>query len=249
MAKKTAISWTESTINAWIGCAKYGEECRNCYAANMEKRFKRAIWGVDARRYKTKGAEKAAYELDKKAKKEGRRIRVFMSSMSDFFENHKDVLGWRERWWQIVKECNNIDWLILTKRSEHIKSMVPIDFYSGSYKHVNLGVSVGIKKSLKRLDDLRALDDWGGLRFTSMEPLLEDLGAVNLAAINWVIVGGESTASNGFRVMEDSWVESIKRQCEEQGAVFFFKQSSGRQGTHSHEFKGKKYLELPMFNG
>lgn len=249
MGNKTTISWTEATINAWIGCVKISKECERCYAETQEKRYKRAVWGKDKPRYKTKTSEKAAYKLNRKALKKGVRIRVFMSSLSDFFEDNPQVAPWRARWWKIVKECRNIDWLILTKRGNKVQSMLPEDFYSGAYKHVHLGVSVGMKSSIFRLDDLRAVPDWGGIRFVSAEPLLESLGAIDLTGFKWVIVGGESTVGNSFRPMLETWVQDIKDQCEAQGATFFFKQDAARQGCHSDEFRGKRYLELPMFQG
>jgi len=246
MGTKTAISWTQSTINAWIGCVKVGTECLNCYAETQERRFKRAVWGRHAPRYKTLTAEKTARDLNREAQATGKRIRVFMSSESDFFEDNPQVAPWRAEWWQIVKECTHLDWLILTKRSKEIKDMVPPDFYDGSYSHVHLGVSVGVKASLFRLDDLRALPDWGGIRWVSAEPLLESLGEINLNRIEWIIVGGESTVGNKFRPMEDAWVQEIKDQCESKGVVFFFKQNAARQGCHSDRFKGRTFLALPM---
>jgi protein gp37 len=169
--------------------------------------------------------------------------------MADFFEDHAALLSQRQRWWQIIKECTNLDWLILTKRSSLIRSMLPDDFYSGSYKHVHLGATVENEKNTVRLDDLRSIPEWGGLRWTSMEPLLGPVGKVNLENINWVIVGGESCQSNKFRPMEDSWVEEIMGQCDIYGATFFFKQTAGRVGHNYPEFKGKKYQIWPDFSG
>ena len=249
MAVETKISWTDSTINAWIGCHKVSPECLNCYAETQEKRYGRAKWGKDTPRYKTITAEKSARALNREAIRSGTRTKVFMSSLSDFFDAHPDCVPWRAEWWKIVRECKNLDWLILTKRTQLIPSMVPEDFYSGEYSHVHLGGSVGVKASLSRLDDLRAVPDWGGIRWSSMEPLLEALGTVNLSKIEWVIVGGESTPSNRFRPMQEDWVQEIKDQAEAQGTVFFFKQDAARQGKHSHEFQGKQHYNLPMFNG
>ncbi len=60
------------------------------------------------------------------------------------------------------------------------------------------------------------------VRFLSCEPLLGDLGELDLFNIDWVIVGGES--GNQARPMKKEWVMNIKRQCDEQGVPFFFKQ-------------------------
>jgi protein gp37 len=63
------------------------------------------------------------------------------------------------------------------------------------------------------------------VRFLSVEPLLEDLGEIDLSGITWVIVGGES--GPGARPMRREWVISIRRQCREKGVAFFFKQWGG----------------------
>jgi len=247
MGIESKIEWTDNTVNAWIGCAKVSSECLNCYAETQEKRFGRAKWGTDVPRYKTITAEESARTMNRDAKEAGVRTKVFMSSLSDFFDKHPDCVPWRAEWWKIVKECKNLDWLILTKRTNLIQSMLPDDFFSGEYSHVHLGGSVGVKASLPRLDDLRAIPDWGGIRWSSMEPLLEPLGTVNLSKIEWIIVGGESTVGNKFRPMEDAWVEEIRTQAEAQGTVFFFKQDAARQGCHSDEFKGEKHKRFPLF--
>lgn len=249
MAKTTGIKWTNHTINPWIGCAKISEGCLNCYAESMEKIYQRGEWGVGTKRHITSTSEDNVRSFNRKAGKDEERRTVFCASMADFFEDHAALLSQRQRWWQIIKECTNLDWLILTKRSSLIRSMLPDDFYSGSYKHVHLGATVENEKNTVRLDDLRSIPEWGGLRWTSMEPLLGPVGKVNLENINWVIVGGESCQSNKFRPMEDSWVEEIMGQCDIYGATFFFKQTAGRVGHNYPEFKGKKYQIWPDFSG
>lgn len=247
MAKTTKISWCDHTINPWIGCFKVSKECQKCYAETQEKRYGRAVWGKTAPRYKTKTSEAKVREFNRAAAKDGVKRTVFCASLSDFFEENQQVLPWREEWWDIIKDCNSLNWLILTKRDKCIQSMVPVDFYSGAYKHVNLGVSVGIQESLSRLDSLRQVPDWGGLRWTSMEPLLESLGSPDLSKIDWAIVGGESTPDNKFTVMQDDWVEEIKAACEKHGTTFHFKQNSARAGRHVQTFRGQTYLNWPKF--
>lgn len=60
------------------------------------------------------------------------------------------------------------------------------------------------------------------VRFVSAEPLLEDLGAIDLTGIDWLIVGGES--GPGARSMHPDWVRSLRDQCQAAGKPFFFKQ-------------------------
>lgn len=116
-------------------------------------------------------------------------IRIFTCSLSDFF--HADISkAVRDRAWRTIKNTPNCVYLILTKRPENIKNMLPADWGAG-YPNVWLGTSVGCKQTLSKLDSLRKVPC--ALRFVSCEPLLEDIASqINLDGIGWVIVGGES---------------------------------------------------------
>jgi protein gp37 len=109
--------------------------------------------------------------------------------------------------------------------------------------HVWWGVSVEDRKyGLPRIAHLRSSP--ATVRFLSVEPLLEDVGQVDLTGIHWVIVGGESGA--GARPMQKIWVESIRDQCERAGIAFFFKQWGGVQKKKTgRELNGRTYNEQP----
>ena len=78
-----------------------------------------------------------------------------------------------------------------------------------------------------------------------MEPLLEDLGELNLSNISWVIVGGES--GRGARPMQESWVEGILAQCRAKAVPFFFKQWGGVQKKkNGRTLNGQTYNEFPF---
>lgn len=82
------------------------------------------------------------------------------------------------------------------------------------------------------------------MKFLSIEPLLEDIGTVDLSDINWVIVGGES--GRGARPIERSWVESLLNQCRSADVPFFFKQWGGTQKKkNGRELQGRTYDEFP----
>jgi len=146
-------------------------------------------------------------------------IRIFTCSLSDFF--HADISkAVRDRAWRTIKNTPNCVYLILTKRPENIKNMLPADWGAG-YPNVWLGTSVGCKQTLSKLDSLRKVPC--ALRFVSCEPLLEDIASqINLDGIGWVIVGGES--GPGARPMHPHWVRDIRDQCQRAGVPFFFKQ-------------------------
>jgi protein gp37 len=109
--------------------------------------------------------------------------------------------------------------------------------------HIWLGVSVEDRKhGLPRIDQLRAAT--AAVRFLSIEPLLEDLGQLDLTAIDWVIVGGES--GHPARPMHPDWVRSVRDQCIEQHVAFFFKQWGGtRKNLTGRVLDGRTWDEFP----
>ena len=86
--------------------------------------------------------------------------------------------------------------------------------------NVWIGVTVENKKAIERIDSIRHLD--AKVKFLSCEPLLEDLGEIELNGINWIIVGGESGVS--ARRMDEKWVINLMNQAHQQNIPFFFKQ-------------------------
>jgi protein gp37 len=168
---------------------------------------------------------------------------VFVNSMSDLFQ--RDVPDAYVK--QVARVMQLADWhtyQILTKRPERMRDMLQGDLaFAADLPHVWWGTSVENRKhGLPRIDVLR--DAPARLRFLSIEPLLEDLGKINLKGIHWVIVGGESGA--GARSLEESWVTSIRDQCEEAGVRFFFKQWGGvRKSKNGRELDGRTYDEMP----
>src|SRR4029077_503923 len=103
-------------------------------------------------------------------------------------------------------------------------------------------VSVESAAYKTRIDHLRKTD--AAVKFLSLEPLIDDLGTINLDDIDWVIVGGES--GPGARPMEKKWVDGICRQCCAYGVPFFFKQWGGVQKKRTgRELNGRTYDEMP----
>lgn len=123
----------------------------------------------------------------------------------------------RARLFALIAATPNLDWLLLTKRPERFLLCWPYQ----SMKNVWLGTSVEDRKAVERIDYIRGMSA-AAVRFLSIEPLLEDLGQINLEDISWVIVGGES--GPGARPMHPDWVRSIRDQCQVAGVPFFFKQ-------------------------
>lgn len=248
MAEKTDISWTDATINFWWGCAKYSPGCLHCYADQTNDRHQRAEWGVGTIRTWIDGCEELAGKLNRKARRTGEVIKAFSNSMSDFFEVHDTLDGYRERAWDIIRKNRHLKWLLLTKRSNNIIRNLPEDFFDGGFSHVHLGASVESETYVNRLDDLRSIRDWGGVRWISYEPALSPIDhVVNLDKISWVIYGGESSMSlKGFRKDNDEWARRIRDKCERENVAFFYKQNSGLKKNLIETLDGVEYKKYPL---
>src|SRR6202011_5992392 len=130
---------------------------------------------------------------------------------------------------RVMVAANWHTYQVLTKRSERLRELLnsKLDF-AANQSHIWWGVSVEDRKyDLPRIEDLQNAD--AAVRFLSVEPLLENVGKINLLGINWVIVGGES--GPGARPMKKEWVISVREQCQEYGVPFFFKQWGGVRKT------------------
>jgi protein gp37 len=163
--------------------------------------------------------------------------------MSDLF--HEDVP--EDYIVAVAKVMQLAEWhtfQVLTKRSERLRDLLSskLKFVAG-LPHIWWGVSVEDRRfGLPRVEHLR--DSPAGVRFLSVEPLLQDLGTVDLAGIEWVIVGGESGA--GARPLQSAWVKSLRKQCARQGVAFFFKQWGGFQKKKAgRELDGRTYDAMP----
>jgi len=162
---------------------------------------------------------------------------VFVCSMSDIF--HEDVpYGFVDRMFAVIKQTPQHRYQILTKRAERMAEYFAT---RNIPENVWLGVTVEAKSSRYRMDLLRDLP--ATVKFLSCEPLVEDLGELNLMGIDWVIVGGESGPQ--ARPMQESWVLNIRNQVEDQGVRFFFKQwgSWGADGIKRNKHANGKLLK------
>jgi protein gp37 len=237
--ENSRINWTDHTWNPWIGCRHVSAECDHCYADFLvSKRMGRDFGTVQ--RTKTwrdpiKWNGRAA-ELQAQL---GRRVRVFCASLTDFFIQDADQ--WREEAWRVMRQCINLDFLILTKRPRLILPRLPKDWGTG-YPNVWMGTTCGVRSSYPRIDDLRTIP--AAVRFISAEPLLESLSDINLDGIHWLIAGGES--GSGYRMMDDHWALELRDRCREAAVAFHFKQFSAfRPGTRP-SLGGVRYQESPL---
>jgi protein gp37 len=169
----------------------------------------------------------------------GRRVRVFCASLTDFFLAEAD--DWRPEAWQVIRQCSNLDFLILTKRPALIEKRLPTDWASG-YPNVWLGTTCGVRSSYPRVNVLRTIP--ARIRFISAEPLLESLADINLTNIHWLIVGGESGSK--FRLMDINWARELRDRCRKLNVGFFFKQESAFLPATNPLLDGQQYHEPPL---
>jgi protein gp37 len=235
----SGISWTDGTWNPWQGCDKVGRECDNCYIGRFLQRRNLQPWGKVYRSITTWDAPaKIQKQAPEFMKEHGRRYRMFTCSLSDFF--HRKADQWRTDAWKVIRECPDVDFLILTKRAHRIVNCLPPDWGNG-YLNVWLGVSIGMMKTTHRADKLRHIPAF--VRFISAEPLLESLESLNLQGIHWLIAGGESGPN--CRPMKLRWAEQLKKKCKASGTVFFFKQVSAPRSGKGEKALGKVYHDWP----
>jgi len=239
MAKTTNISYVEHTHNPWWGCSSpAGAGCDHCFAAVLDHRTGGNHFGKGTVPRLTKQTNRSEpFRWNRQATTEGRRHRVLVGSMMDWGDRHAPD-GAREELFATIRATPMLDYLILTKRSSRINRLLPGDWGDG-YPNVFLGTTVeNRRQGLRRLEQLRRVP--AVHRWLSIEPLLEDLGDIDLTGIATVVVGGES--GNGFRPMDLAWARNILAQCREQGVSFWFKQTGGRDGGTDF-LDGSRYQE------
>jgi protein gp37 len=240
MSATSNIEWTDATWNPVRGCTKISPGCAHCYAETFAERFR----GVKGHAYEQGFdlrlvPEKLADPLKWSAPKT-----IFVNSMSDLF--HEDVPD--DYITQVARVMQLADWhtfQVLTKRPERMKGLLTgLLEFAAKLPHVWWGTSVENRRhGLPRVDRLR--ESPAAMRFLSIEPLLEDLGQVNLEGIGWVIVGGES--GPGARPLDRAWVLSVRDQCRAANVPFFFKQWGGpRKADTGRELDGRTYDEMPL---
>ncbi len=240
MAELSKIEWTDATWNPVRGCTKISPGCTHCYAETFAERFRGVPGhpyeqGFDLRLVPDRILDPLRWPHPKM---------VFVNSMSDLF--HADVpVNYISAVAEVMKQSPWHIYQVLTKRSGRMREMLTSDLRNVALSsHIWWGTSVENRKhGLPRIDDLRNTP--AAVRFLSVEPLLEDLGEINLEGIQWVIVGGES--GPGARPMNPDWVNSLMDQCSRNDVPFFFKQWGGvRKKQAGRELNGRTFDEFPQ---
>lgn len=145
MGKHSSIEWCDHTFNPWAGCVKVSPGCAHCYAETLSKRFGQHIWGpakTTPRRMMRDAYWRQPLTWNAHALSLGVRKRVFCASMADVFEDHPMVASARLRLWDLIEQTPGLDWLLLTKRPEHVHTMLPAAWLATPPHNVWFGTSV-----------------------------------------------------------------------------------------------------------
>ena len=263
---ETSIEWTDATWNPVRGCVKVSPGCKHCYAETLAERFRGVPGspfeqGFDPRLVPEKLHDPLRWREPRRVFVNSMSD-LFGEFVSDEYlaavfgvmaaapRHTFQVLTKRARRmssWSIWGHPNPLDWIACVaddaleqqgmSRPERALAVAPgRGARTWPLPNVHLGVSVEDRKhGLPRVDALRGVP--AALRFLSIEPLLEDLGELNLTGIGWVIVGAES--GPGARPMREEWVRSLRDQCAAAKVPFFYKQRIE---------KGRK-VSLPVLDG
>jgi protein gp37 len=237
----TKIEWTEATWNPTIGCTKVTTGCKNCYAETMARRLQ----AMGVKGYENGFAFTVLPDRFLQPITVKKPTRFFVNSMSDLF-HEKMLFEDIDKIFETIKETPQHYYQILTKREQKLKRYfekrtVPVNVW--------LGVTVENESVKNRINVLKTIG--ASIRFLSIEPLLGDVGKLDLSGIHWVIVGGESGPN--ARPMDPDWPKNIQKQCKEQNVAFFFKQwgTWGEDGKKRSKYangsllSGKEWKEEP----
>ncbi len=252
--KNSTIEWTRHTFNPWWGCSKVSPGCENCYAEAFAKRYGHNVWGPSSeRRHLSEAYWKQPAAWNAEANRGGFRSRVFCASMADLFEDRRDLDATREQLWGIIETTPYLDWLLLTKRPEHVGGLVP--WTTDWPENVWLGTTAENQHCLdQRMPALTALE--AKVLFLSCEPLLgpidfsrwiDGANSGKHRQIDWVIAGGES--GHHARPMHPEWLASLRDQCVDANIKFHFKQWGNWRPVSSDQVNGRATRQLLTASG
>ena len=247
MAENSKIEWTDNTFNPWWGCQKVGPGCDNCYAEALDNRTGGSHWGPKAERRRTGLSNwNKPLKWQKQAVKEGRRIKVFCASMADVFDNAVPQ-EWRNDLWELIQQCPDLDWQLVTKRIGNVGATVPKNWHEAWPSNVwLLSTIVNQEEANRDIPKLLHLKSKYKIAIVglSIEPLLGEIDLKNInpknryeldaltgfdfdqgyakGSLDWVIVGGES--GKNARPIHSYWVRKLRDDCVAANVPFFFKQ-------------------------
>lgn len=248
MAGLSEIEWTDATWNPVAGCKIISPGCSNCYAMRMAARLqamkhKNYLGTVrkSGDRYVWTGKVVLVKEALNIPLKWRKPKRIFVNSMSDLFQDGVPDSYIRDVW-ATMEKAHWHHYQILTKRPDNMERVIR-ELNLPYLPQVWIGTSIESAEYNSRLDYLRAIPNF--IKFISFEPLIDSVKGVDLANIDWAIVGGESGPKS--RPIHEEWVDEIKNACDSTGTAFFFKQWGGtNKKATGRTYRGRTWDEYPV---
>jgi protein gp37 len=247
MAKHSPITWCHHTHNWWWGCVEVDPACDHCYARIFDHRLGGSHWGKDApRRFFGDAHWDEPLKWAKNAGKRGVRERVFVNSMSDVFEDRRDLDEHRARGWKLIEATPELDWLLLTKRPDVMRRRWP---WASPPPNVWAGTTIALEAGAWRADKLRQVP--ARVRFISYEPALGPIDSIDLTGIDWIVCGDEDGQQR--RPADPQWFRDLRDKCEREGVAFHMKQWAGADTPGITGVRGGKSgtgkIHLPVLDG
>lgn len=214
--------------NPWHGCHKKSAGCLNCYMFRRDAEF-----DLDSNVVKK---TKSFFDLIKKNKDGSYKVQdndfIYTCMTSDFFIEEADE--WRKEIWEIIKQRQDLNFYIITKRIERFNVSLPYDWGDG-YENVTICVTAENQQMAdQRLPLFLSLP----IKHKEIihEPMLEKIDIqkyLETRQIQKVICGGES--GENARPCDYEWILHTRNQCENFGIKFYFKQTGAnfiKDGRH-----------------
>jgi protein gp37 len=245
LAQTSNIEWTHATWNPVTGCTKISPGCDHCYAALFAERFRNVPghpfeWGFDLQLRPERLRQPDTWRKPRM---------IFVNSMSGLFQKEIPE-AFVDSVFDTIERASWHTYKVLTKRSSLMRNWVNRRYrHKPVPPHIWLGVSVEDRQRVSHIQHLRQTN--ASVRFLSIEPLLGDVGPLDLEGIHWVIVGGES--GPGARPMRPEWAMNVRDMCVAAGVPFFFKQwgawgQDGRRrpkSTNGRLLEGRTWDQMP----
>ena len=221
--QNTKIEWAHDTFNPWEGCVKISPGCDDCYTATRDQRFDNgAHSGKDAPRLHHGDAYwRQPLAWNRAAERAGQSRRVFCGSLCDVMEDRRDLDADRERLYQLIEDTPFLDWMLLTKRPQNYRRLLPAHGLEEPPENVWILTTVENADYLWRIEELLRVP--AAIYGVSFEPLLGPITLGPLAdKIDWAIIGGESGA--GARHFNLDWARTLMAECRAARVKAFVKQ-------------------------
>lgn len=205
--------------NPWHGCHKISPGCANCYVYRRDESI-----GKDASVVSKTGD----YNLPLRRNRQGSYKLasgdgvVYTCMTSDFFLENADE--WRQGCWDMIRERQDLQFYIITKRIDRFEKCIPLDWGDG-WEHVTIcSTCENQDRTDYRLPILLNLPIKH--REVISEPLLGEINMekyLEAGLIEHVTCGGESGSQ--ARPCDFRWIQEIRRECIRCQVPFTFKQT------------------------